>query len=77
MTDIRAAAKRWQKDINNVLNRHWAPIPDAPDDEYVVYSSGLAGLIGRRATDDELLKYLEWAELENIGLCRPDACRCT
>jgi hypothetical protein len=71
MIERRTALKRWLKNINDVLNSHWAPIPDAPSDEYESYAARIAAMIRHHATDRELIKYLQWAEVENMGLGQP------
>ena len=72
MTMDRKAARKWLRDVREVLNREWAPIPaDVPDDEYESYAGKLAAMLRDKATDGELLDYLAWAEVEHIGLGPP------
>ena len=42
-----------------------------PEDEYNAYLGKIAAMIRNNATDDELLAYLEWAEVEYIELAPP------
>ena len=68
----KKAAHKWLRQIREILNRDWHPIPgDCPDDEYERYASKLAAMILDHARDDRLVAYLEWAEVENMGLGRP------
>lgn len=69
-----SSVKEWMKAINAVLHREWAPIAgDPPEDEYESYVGPLATMLLKHAPDAELLAYLEWAEVENMGLGRPFA----
>lgn len=61
----------WQRRIRQILNRDWDPIGGCPEDEYDVYVGKIAAMIRDNATDDELLTYLERAEVEDIGLSPP------
>jgi hypothetical protein len=54
--------------IRDILNRDWDPIGGCPADEYDSYAGKLAAKIGESATDDELMRYLEWAEVDHLGL---------
>ena len=71
MTINRKAVRIWMRGINDVLNREWHPIVDCPEDEYEGYVGRLATLLRTRATDEEIMKFLEWAEIEQIGLSPP------
>ena len=64
----KKAARHWQEQIRDVLNREWDPIGGCPEDEYYTYADRLTSMLHRGASDDELLQYLEWAEVEDIGL---------
>jgi hypothetical protein len=69
-----SAVKAWMKAINSVLHREWAPIAgEPPEDEYESYVGSLAAMLLKHAPDADLLAYLEWAEVENIGLGGPFA----
>lgn len=59
------------RDVRDVLNRDWDPIGGCPDDEYDSYAGHLTGMVHGGATDQELLKYFEWAEVEQMGLGPP------
>jgi len=71
MTIDKYASREWKSRIRSVLNRDWDPIGGCPADEYDVYADRIASMIARNATNDELMRYLEWAEVENIGLGPP------
>lgn len=76
MTKDERALGVWRDGIRGILNRVWDPIGGCPDDEYDGYVGKLAALIRDGASDGELLAYLEWAEVEHIGLGPPfDALR--
>ena len=64
----KRTARRWLRDIRDVLNRDWDPIGDCPEDEYESYAGQLASMVQASATDEQILKYLEWAEVEHMGL---------
>jgi hypothetical protein len=51
-----------------VLNRDWDPIGSCPPDEYDSYVDALAVMIRQNATDEDLMRYLERAEREHMGL---------
>lgn len=65
------AARIWRDKIRDVLNNVWDPIGGCPADEYDTYMGKLASMIRSRASDAEILAYLEWAEVEYIGLGPP------
>lgn len=71
-TDVGATARRmdrpWHQQIRDVLNREWNPIGSCPGDEYRTYSDKIAAMILLGASDDDLMRYLEWAEVEQMGL---------
>jgi len=71
----KKATGLWLRAIRDVLNREWDPIgvalPGGVEDEYDSYAGKLAAMIRNQATDEQLLGYLEWAEVENIGLGHP------
>jgi len=50
------------------LNRDWDPIGGCQEDEYVGYVGKIAAMLRVGASDEELLAYLKWAEVENMGL---------
>lgn len=67
----RKTARHWQQRVRNILNQEWDPIGGCPADEYDTYADGLLSLLHRGASDDELMHYLERAEVEDIGLGSP------
>ena len=50
------------------MNRDWDPIGGCPEDEYDGYVGKIAAMLRVGASDEELLAYLKWAEVENMGL---------
>jgi hypothetical protein len=54
------------------LNRRWEPIGGCPPDEDDVYVDEIAEMIGQNATDNELVRYLEWAVSINMGFGHSD-----
>jgi hypothetical protein len=73
----KLASRKWRAQIRDILNRLWDPIgvygngPDDeyPDDEYEAYAGTIAAMIREQeASDEQLMDYLEWAEVEYIGL---------
>jgi hypothetical protein len=62
------ASRIWRGRIREILNRDWDPIGACPEDEYNGYVGKIAAMIRDNATDDELMAYLERAEVEHIGL---------
>jgi len=68
MTIDKTASREWRSRIREVLNRDWDPIGDCPPDEYDSYMGKLAVMIRENVSDAELMAYLEWAEVENMGL---------
>jgi len=67
----KRATRTWLRQIRDVLNRDWDPIGDCPEDEYETYAGKVAAMIRDRASDEQLLSYLKWAEVENMGLGSP------
>jgi len=67
----KRASRIWRSQIREVLNRDWDPIGGCPEDEYDAYMGKIASMIRDNASDDELLAYLEWAEVEHIGRGQP------
>lgn len=64
----KAGIRSWLRAIRATLNQEWAPIEDCPEDEYDTYADKLASMIIHGAEDNELMRYLESAEVEYIGL---------
>jgi len=63
----------WFASARAILFREWDPIgisrwDGSPEDEYDDYRDHLADLIRAGESDRVLLDYLEWAEVECIGL---------
>jgi hypothetical protein len=69
----RNAIRDWINRIRDVLNTEWKPIPgdDTPEDEYDQYAHGIASRLAKGASDAEIIAYLEWVEVENMGLGGP------
>ena len=68
----KEASRVWRSRLREVLNRDWDPLGVTKgrpaDDEYEVYEGKVAAMLRDHASDEELLAYLKWAEVENIGL---------
>ena len=62
------ASRAWRSRLREVLDRDWDPIGGCPEDEYDSYMGKIAALIRDKASDEDLLAYLKWAEVENMGL---------
>jgi hypothetical protein len=73
MPDKKAVGD-WLRWIIDIFNRDWDPIgvmsldEEWPDDEYQGYAGDLAAKLRAQAPDEELMRYLEWAEITNMGL---------
>lgn len=65
------ASRIWRSRIREILNLDWDPIGGCPEDEYDTYVGKLAAMMREHATDEQLLGYLKWAEVEHIGLGHP------
>jgi hypothetical protein len=68
----KKATGLWLRQIIDILNREWDPIGVVTygvEDEYDGYAGKIAALIRSGAADEELSNYLEWAEVERMGLC--------
>jgi hypothetical protein len=72
MTIAKYASRQWRRQIRDVLNREWDPIGGCPEDEYDTYAGKLAAMIRDKASDEDLTRYLEWAEAEHMGFSRFD-----
>ena len=68
-------SRAWRQRIRDILNRDRDPIGGCPDDEYEAYVGKIAAMIRAKATDDELLRYLEWVEAEHMGFGKFDLAR--
>ena len=65
----KQASRAWRDRLREVLNRDWdATIGGCPEDEYDAYMGKIAAMLRDNAGDEELLEYLKWAEVENMGL---------
>jgi hypothetical protein len=66
------ALRAWLSRLKEVLNRDWDPIGVAGDcgvqDEYDSYVGKIATLLRKNASDEEMLAYFKWAEVEHMGL---------
>jgi len=69
MAEIDKHASRvWRSRLREVLNRDWDPIGGCPKDEYDGYMGKIAAMLRENASDEEMLAYFKWAEVENMGL---------
>jgi hypothetical protein len=66
----KEASRIWRDRIRDVLNQQWDPIGGCPPDEYDSYIDPIAGMLRDNATDDAIMRYLEWAVSVNMGLGR-------
>lgn len=70
------ASREWRSRLREVLNREWDPIGVAGDggveDEYDGYMGKIAAMLRENASDEEMLAYFKWAEVENMGLGSED-----
>ena len=73
MSIDKEASRIWRRRIRDILNSEWDPIGGCPEDEYDNYVGTLAAMIRDKASDDDLLQYLKWAECDHIGLGTFDA----
>lgn len=66
----KEASRRWRRRIREVMNREWDPIgvADQSPDEYDTYVGKVAAMLREGASDEELFRYLHWAETVNIGM---------
>src|SRR5687767_11864940 len=71
----KEASRQWRSRIRDVLNKDWDPIGGCPEDEYDGYVGKIAAMLREGATDDQLLAYLEWAEVDHMGLGSPEEFR--
>ncbi|MDH2380490.1 hypothetical protein [Bradyrhizobium sp. CER78] len=63
----KEASRIWRGQIRNILNQQWDPIGGCPADEYDGYVGTIAAMVRENATDEALMKYLEWAETVHMG----------
>jgi hypothetical protein len=71
MANDKRALRAWLASIRDILHHDWNPIDHCPEDEYDKYMNDLASLIHVGANNDELLRYLEWAEVQYMNLESP------
>ena len=66
----KEASRRWRRQIRDILNSEWDPLGIAQDvtDEYDTYVGKLTAILREAASDDDLPRYLRWAETEHMGL---------
>jgi len=62
------ASRVWRSRLREVLNKDWDPIGGCPEDEYDGYMGKIASMLRDSASDEEILAYFKWAEVENMGL---------
>jgi hypothetical protein len=72
MPTDKYASREWRARIREVLNRDWDPIGGCPADEYDRYVGELAAMIRANASDDDLIRHLEWAEAKHMGFGKVD-----
>jgi hypothetical protein len=58
----------WRNTIREVFNRDWDPICGCPEDEYDSFIEPIGELLRDGASDEKMLAYFKWAEVEYIGL---------
>lgn len=67
------ALRVWLSRLREVLNRDWDPIGVAGeggvDDEYDGYVGKLAAMLRDDASDEDMIAYFKWVEVERMGLC--------
>lgn len=66
------ASRVWRSRLRKVLNKDWDPIGGCPEDEYDGYMGKIASMLRDNASDEEMLAYFKWAEVENMGLGSED-----
>ena len=68
----KQGSRGWRSRLREVLNRDWdfigVALNGGPDDEYDSYMGKIAAMLRENASDDEMLAYFKWAEVENMGL---------
>src|SRR5262249_46482134 len=57
------AWRDWKRRVREVLNHDWDPIGGCPEDEYDPYAGKVAAMIRAGASDGQLGRYLNWAEV--------------
>jgi hypothetical protein len=61
-----------RRSIRQVLLAHWDPIGirDEPNaqDEYEAYEGKIAGLLTDGSSDDDIAAYLQWVEVDRMGM---------
>ena len=67
MTIDKKTIRVWTRKVRDILNREWDPIPGCPDGEYETYAAKVAAMVLQSGSDDDIARYLEWAEVENMG----------
>jgi hypothetical protein len=71
----RKAAKEFLREVGDTLYREWDPIGvlrmGGPTDQYESYAGPIASMLIKRDSDETLVKFLEWAEIEQMGLSGP------
>jgi hypothetical protein len=71
----RKAGQEFLREVSDTLYREWDPIGvlpmGGPMDEYESYAGPIASMLIRGDSDEALLKFLEWAEIEQMGLSGP------
>ena len=65
--DIHASLT-WRSRIREILNRDWDPIGGCPADEYDGYLGKIAAMLRDNASDQDLVAYFKWAEVDHMGL---------
>ena len=69
------AGKKFLREVSDTLYREWDPIGvqamGGPTDEYESYAGPIASMLIKGDSDEALLKFLEWAEIDQMGLSGP------
>ena len=64
----KEASRAWRMRLRTILNTEWDPIGNCPDDEYDAYAGKIAAMVRDGNSNQELVDYLRWAEVEHIEM---------
>ena len=62
------ASLAWHTRIRAILNHDWDPIGGCPADEYDAYLGKIAAMLRDNASDQDLVAYFKWAEVDHMGV---------